>query len=119
MKLTSVFLLTSFLAFLLSTGTTASAQLNSIQFNSDDTLRGTLNKDRSWWNVLHYQITIEPNYLKKEINGSNKIRFASIRKSNSGELQIDLQRPSQKSCPRKNFRARTQSSSSTSLSERR
>jgi aminopeptidase N len=95
MKLTRVFLLYSFLALLLSTGTTASAQLNSIQFNSDDTLRGTLNKDRSWWNVLHYQITIEPNYLKKEINGSNKIRFASKRKSNSGELQIDLQRPLQ------------------------
>ncbi len=69
------------------------AQPKYPQFNENDTLRGTLNKERSWWNALYYDITIEPDFLKKEIKGSNKIRFATVGKSMENKLQIDLQHP--------------------------
>lgn len=69
------------------------AQPKDPQFNENDTLRGTLNKERSWWNALYYDITIEPDFLNKEIKGSNKIRFATVGKSMENKLQIDLQHP--------------------------
>ena len=69
------------------------AQPKYPQFNENDTLRGTLNKERSWWNALYYDITIEPDFLNKEIKGSNKIRFATVGKSMENKLQIDLQHP--------------------------
>ncbi|MFN4837030.1 MAG: M1 family metallopeptidase [Bacteroidota bacterium] len=69
------------------------AQPKYPQFYENDTLRGTLNKERSWWNALHYHITIEPDFLNKEIKGSNKIRFATVGKSMENKLQIDLQHP--------------------------
>ena len=69
------------------------AQPKYPQFNENDTLRGTLNKERSWWNALYYDITIEPDFLNKEIKGRNKIRFATVGKSMENKLQIDLQHP--------------------------
>ncbi|MBM3414568.1 MAG: M1 family metallopeptidase [Bacteroidetes bacterium] len=73
--------------------TTAAAQPTPSPFNFDDTLRGTINKDRSWWNVLHYYITITPDFLRKELKGTNKIRYASTGRTNSKMMQIDLQSP--------------------------
>ncbi|MBM3413072.1 MAG: M1 family metallopeptidase [Bacteroidetes bacterium] len=79
--------------FIALTATTIAAQPTPSPFNYDDTLRGTINKERSWWNVLHYAITITPDFLNKEIKGSNKIRYASMGKSTLKLMQIDLQSP--------------------------
>jgi aminopeptidase N len=46
---------------------------------------------RDWWDVLHYDITIKPDFEKKFISGSNTIRFAVVRAGR--EMQIDLQQP--------------------------
>ena len=32
-----------------------------------DTLRGSLNENRDWWDVLRYDITVKPDFDKKEI----------------------------------------------------
>lgn len=81
------------LILIIAVVTSALAQPAQSQFNYNDTLRGTINKNRSWWDVLHYQITIEPHFLNKEIKGTNKIRFASTGKHNARMMQIDLQSP--------------------------
>lgn len=60
-------------------------------FTHQDSLRGTLNPERNWWDVLNYAITVRPAYESKSIKGSNDIRFKVLK---PGKLmQIDLQSP--------------------------
>jgi len=64
-------------------------------FTHADTLRGSITPERSWWNVLKYDITIEPNYTQKTLKGFNKITFKVIQENHSSFMQIDLQKPMQ------------------------
>lgn len=61
-------------------------------FTHADTLRGSLNENRDWWDVLRYDITVKPDIENKSIEGINKITFRQVRKGN-GKIQIDLQKP--------------------------
>ncbi|HTL07918.1 MAG TPA: M1 family metallopeptidase [Chitinophagaceae bacterium] len=56
-----------------------------------DSLRGSINEERSWWNVLHYNITVEPDYARKTISGRTIILFKVLAPANA--MQIDLQEP--------------------------
>lgn len=58
-----------------------------------DTLRGTINSERSWWNLIHYDLTVQPDYGTKTIKGKNIIQFEVLEKCNF--MQIDLQEPMQ------------------------
>jgi aminopeptidase N len=59
-------------------------------FTNDDTLRGTLNANRTWWEVKRYDLEVEPDFATKTIRGRNTIKFTG----NKGTLmQIDLQQP--------------------------
>ncbi len=59
-------------------------------FTRADSLRGSLNKERTWWNLLRYDITVKPDFNSKSIQGSNKITYYD----NGGHtMQIDLQPP--------------------------
>ena len=73
----------------------ASAQLNtqSKAYTFKDTLRGTLLPERTWWDVRHYAIHVEPDYAKKSIEGKVDMQ---IKISSAGKvMQIDLQEPMQ------------------------
>lgn len=76
--------------------TTVNAQLlkNKPTFTKADTLRGSLNENRDWWDVLRYDITVKPDFEKKEIEGKVILTFThqKITKSNL-LLQLDLQEP--------------------------
>ena len=61
------------------------------QFTNDDTLRGTLNNNRNWFNVLKYNIYVKPNIEKKSILGNVTMKFEVVRKN--ALMQIDLQEP--------------------------
>lgn len=56
-----------------------------------DTLRGTITAERKWWDVLKYDLTVEPDYATKTIRGSNVITFKALAKGSV--MQIDLQYP--------------------------
>lgn len=73
----------------------SSAQLmeKKEKFTEADTLRGSLNARRTWWNVQRYDIVVQPDIAKRTITGQNRITF-SIAKA-SAEMQIDLQQPMQ------------------------
>jgi len=81
--LTAVFLFLGLFSF---------SQEKSSSFTAEDTLRGSLNSNRTWWNVQHYAITVKPNLEDKTIKGSVAIQFAVIGKP-TGFQQIDLQEP--------------------------
>ena len=61
-------------------------------FTHADTLRGSNGKGRKKWDVLHYDITVEPNFLNKSIVGKNIITIVD---SGTTTIQIDLQEPMQ------------------------
>jgi aminopeptidase N len=70
------------------------AQLNKkSSFTAEDSLRGSLNLNRTWWNVLHYNISVQPNLSNKTIEGNAVIEFAITGKGK--QMQIDLQQPMQ------------------------
>ncbi len=59
-------------------------------FTKADTLRGGNGIYRQSWNVLQYDITVEPDYLSKTIQGKNVISFFD---KGTKLMQIDLQQP--------------------------
>ncbi|RYZ00328.1 MAG: M1 family peptidase, partial [Chitinophagaceae bacterium] len=60
-----------FLAAALLASTAAAAQPlhRKRDFTRQDTLRGSLNPARSWWDVQHYDIDVTPDYDKRSIAG--------------------------------------------------
>jgi aminopeptidase N len=60
-------------------------------FTHADTLRGSLNPNRNWWDVLRYDITVKPDFEKKTIEGNVQITFKAVKKTS--KIQIDLQEP--------------------------
>lgn len=62
------------------------------QFTFEDTLRGSITPQRAWWNVQHYDLSVEIVPDQKYITGSNVITFTVIQE-NQKEWQIDLKAP--------------------------
>lgn len=60
-------------------------------FTKADTLRGSLNENRDWFNVLEYNITVKPDIATKTIQGLCIWNAIVIKDSKA--LQIDLQAP--------------------------
>jgi len=61
------------------------------KFTRQDTLRGSLNAERTGWNVTYYDVSVTPNYEAKTIEGKNIISFNVIKPFKV--MQIDLQEP--------------------------
>jgi aminopeptidase N len=60
-------------------------------FTRQDTLRGSLNAERTWWDVMRYDITVEPDYASKTIRGNIIITFKILAAGKT--MQIDMQEP--------------------------
>ena len=60
-------------------------------FTHQDTLRGSLNAERTWWDVQRYDIKVKPDYGNKTIEGSVNISFKVTASANT--MQVDLQEP--------------------------
>lgn len=65
------------------------------QYTQQDSLRGSITPERSWWDVLHYTISVKPDFESKTISGSNLIAFKGLSQPSTGKMQIDLQEPMQ------------------------
>ena len=59
--------------------------------HSKESIPFNIQKERTWWNLLHYTIAITPDYNQKFIKGTNRLKFAVLRTDRT--LQIDLQEP--------------------------
>ena len=60
------------------------------EYTHADTLRGSIGEGRLHWNVLHYEITVKPDYTNKTIEGKNTITYFD---SGVFIIQLDLQEP--------------------------
>jgi len=75
-------------------------QASERKFTKADTLRGSINENRDWWNVLRYDIEVKPDHRQKALEGKVTLRFSLTDqfKPNQGAggpttMQLDLQQP--------------------------
>jgi aminopeptidase N len=61
------------------------------KYTEQDSLRGSITKERKWWDLQHYNLNVVINPEKKHISGHNTIRYQVLSKNQ--RLQIDLQHP--------------------------
>jgi len=62
-----------------------------VLFSKQDSLRGSITKERSWWDVKQYYLDITVNPLDETITGSNMITYQVLHENN--KIQVDLQNP--------------------------
>jgi len=60
-------------------------------YTLQDTLRGSITKERVWWDLTYYHLDIVVDPEKRTISGSNEISYTVLDSHN--EMQIDLQSP--------------------------
>lgn len=81
------------LALLASNFISAQGLLNKsdVVFSRQDSLRGSITKERAWWDVKNYKLDIKVNPVDSTITGSNTIQYKVIDAYHT--MQIDLQNP--------------------------
>ncbi len=62
-------------------------------FTKADTLRGSITPERAWWNLLHYNIQVQPDIAAQTLKGAVSIKFKALQKPL--KMQVDLQQPLQ------------------------
>ena len=60
-------------------------------FTKQDTLRGSITPERSWWDLAYYHLNISVKPDEKKLIGSNTITYNFLKSSK--KMQIDLQPP--------------------------
>ena len=60
-------------------------------FTEQDQLRGSIGPGRSWWDLLHYDLSVQVFPKTKSLAGSNIISFRTL--AEGDRMQIDLQPP--------------------------
>ncbi|WP_312556528.1 M1 family metallopeptidase [Empedobacter brevis] len=78
---------------LISITTHAQVLNHKKEFTRQDSLRGTNNEFRNWWDVKKYKVSVEPDFQSKTIKGKTTIIFDKTATQQSDLLQIDLQHP--------------------------
>ncbi|HEU5292015.1 MAG TPA: M1 family metallopeptidase [Cyclobacteriaceae bacterium] len=60
-------------------------------YTRQDSLRGSITKERVWWDLLNYELSVSVNPKEQSIKGSNVVRYKVLEENNV--IQIDLQSP--------------------------
>ncbi|MGN6166493.1 MAG: M1 family metallopeptidase [Flavisolibacter sp.] len=63
------------------------------QPTKEDSLIGSLTPEKTWWDIMHYDITIRPDYNSRSLSGKNTIQYKVVTKNHSRLMQIDLVKP--------------------------
>ncbi|MDR6844218.1 M1 family metallopeptidase [Flavobacterium granuli] len=81
------------IAFLVGFNTNAQGLLNKSEtvFTRQDSLRGSVTKERIWWDIKNYFLDVKVNPADSTITGSNTIQYKVLQPYNV--MQIDLQNP--------------------------
>ena len=65
----------------------------NVKFTHQDTLRGSITKERIWWDLSYYHMDVKVNPTDSSIKGQNTIRYKVLNPFQV--MQIDLQEPMQ------------------------
>ena len=65
----------------------------NVKFTHQDTLRGSITKERIWWDLSYYHIDVKVNPADSSLKGQNTIRYKVL--TSFQVMQIDLQEPMQ------------------------
>ena len=76
---------------LLSCDSSAQLFTTKSNFTRQDSLRGSINSYRNWWDVLRYDITVTPDYNTRSIAGNVVITYNENEPGHT--MQIDMQEP--------------------------
>jgi aminopeptidase N len=89
------FLKLVFFVFILTNGIQAQGLLSKsdVVFTHQDSLRGSITKERNWWDLNYYTLDIKVNPKDSTIVGSNTIKYTVL--DSYQTMQIDLQHPMQ------------------------
>jgi aminopeptidase N len=84
-----------FFVFILTNGIQAQGLLSKsdVVFTHQDSLRGSITKERNWWDLNYYTLDIKINPKDSTIVGSNTIKYTVL--DSYQTMQIDLQHPMQ------------------------
>lgn len=64
---------------------------SEIHFTRQDSLRGSITKERAWWDLKYYFLDVKVNPVDSTITGTNTIQYKVLQSYNV--MQIDLQQP--------------------------
>lgn len=67
------------------------AQGQTYEFTHDDTLRGSITPERSWWDLTFYHLKVKVQPTDSTLTGSTQIRYRVLKPGQT--MQVDLQRP--------------------------
>ena len=67
------------------------AQESLNNFTHQDSLRGSITKERIWWDLTYYHLDITVDPEKRTISGSNEISYTVL--DSYSVMQVDLQKP--------------------------
>ncbi len=62
-------------------------------FSRQDSLRGSIGPERAWWDVLHYEVNVKPDFNSQSLSGRTTITYKVLPGQRSDYMQIDLQQP--------------------------
>lgn len=81
-----------FILFACMLGSLQAQQLFSQRnYTRQDSLRGTITKERAWWDLQKYELSVSVNPAAKSIKGSNVVHYKVLEENTV--MQIDLQSP--------------------------
>ena len=67
--------------------------LNAQKYKRQDTIRGSITSERSWWDLTYYDLEVSVDPKSKTIDGKNSIHYKVL--NTNKVMQIDLQPPMQ------------------------
>ena len=71
----------------------AGAFAQTPEFTRQDTLRGTVTKERAWWDLTYYHLDVQVNPGDSTIRGVNTVQYLVLEPNQ--KMQLDLQAPMQ------------------------
>ena len=66
---------------------------NQPAFTKTDSLRGTITPERAWWDLIRYDLEIQPDFVTKTLKGVNTISYTVVQNNAATKMQIDLKDP--------------------------
>ena len=90
-SLSGFFIASTMILFFMAVGFVDAQEASKNEVSRADRLRGSITPEREWWDLKHYDLSVEVFPESRTIKGTNKISFKAIKAGK--KMQVDLQEP--------------------------